>query len=795
MQVAAIAVITAIGSGVYVGLSSSSQWRRTSYDASYEALASHDVLATTAEGTFAEQGRLLAALDAMVDPDRVAMAEERLQMPTQVDAREVAGKTLLVPGRIVGVDGSGGGPHVDRLEMVGGRALQETDIGTGRVILDSHFAEHHDLPDRGTIETGGGTVEYVGTGYSPEYFLVASGGVSFLAEAGFAVMFAPLEDAQRLTGADGLVNQVALVLADGADLQDTIEDFEAALATEAPELAVEVTALEDERLYRRLYDDIDGDQRLFNIFAMLILGGAAFAAFNLTGRIVEAQRREIGIGMALGLERAQLAARPLLVGLQVSLLGVLFGVGFGLLVGRLVADLNLDFVPLPVWNDTFQPWVFLRGAILAIALVFVATVMPVSRAVRVDPIEAIRVRPGRSAGGTSRISGRRRGLAGNSIRQLPFGNVMRSPRRTALSMLGIASAIAVLVALTGMMDSMNATIDMGEAEILGGEPERTTVTLDFFYPVDSPEVIGVGESAAVYTAEPQLVVGGELLDGAEEIEQLITFVDLSSEIWAPTAMEGTLDADGPGLVISEKAAEDLGVGPGDTVTLRHPQREGFGYSFVESELVVEAVHPNPYRFVSYLDLDDASLMGLEGIVNAVSVTPAAGYSQEDIKISLFGQSGVAAIEGVNEVADTIRDSLEELLGLLVIIQAFVLLMALLIAFNSTSISSDERRREHATMLAFGLPLRTVVGLVVTESFLIGAMGTALGILVGRALLSWIVKVLLPTSVPDLGIVVEVSASTYLTAAVLGVIAVSVAPLFTVPRLRRMDIPATLRVVE
>ena len=52
-----------------------------------------------------------------------------------------------------------------------------------------------------------------------------------------------------------------------------------------------------------LYDDIEGDQRLYDIFAVLILAGAAFAAFNLAGRIVEAQRREIGIGMALGVPR------------------------------------------------------------------------------------------------------------------------------------------------------------------------------------------------------------------------------------------------------------------------------------------------------------------------------------------------------------------------------------------------------------------------------------------------------------------------------------------------------------
>ena len=43
----------------------------------------------------------------------------------------------------------------------------------------------------------------------------------------------------------------------------------------------------------------------YAIFATLILAGAAFAAFNLTGRMVEAQRREIGVGTferAIGLD-------------------------------------------------------------------------------------------------------------------------------------------------------------------------------------------------------------------------------------------------------------------------------------------------------------------------------------------------------------------------------------------------------------------------------------------------------------------------------------------------------------
>jgi putative ABC transport system permease protein len=49
--------------------------------------------------------------------------------------------------------------------------------------------------------------------------------------------------------------------------------------------------------------------------------------------------------------------------------------------------------------------------------------------------------------------------------------------------------------------------------------------------------------------------------------------------------------------------------------------------------------------------------------------------------------------------------------------------------------------------------------------------------------------------PDIGMDVAISAGTVLLAVVLGVVAVALGPLFTVRRLRRMDIPGTLRVVE
>ncbi len=793
----AIAFIIAIGSGVYAGLSSMTEWRRASYDASYEALNTHDLLVTTADGTFVPEGALRSALDSVDDPDRVEVAEERLVLPTQVDASALADDVLLVPGRLVGVQVDGDGPMVDSLEVEAGRGLSGTDDGTGAVVLDSHFADHHGLPDTGEIELSSGVVEYVGTGYSPEYFVIAGEQGSFLAQAGFAVMFAPLATAQELLGAEGQVNQLAVRLTDGVDAQAARDELEAVLAEVVPDAATEVAWIEEDRIYRQFYDDIDGDQKVFSVFAVLILAGAAFAAFNLTGRIVEAQRREIGVGMAIGLPRTQIAIRPVLVGIEVALIGVVAGVGVGLLIAGLMSDLNLAFVPLPVWIDDFQVGPFLRGALLALGLVFVATVLPVWRAVRVDPVEAIHTRPGltKSGGFAPQLS--RVPLPGNSIQQFPFRNVVRQPRRTLLTVFGIAAAIAVAVALFGMIDSFLATIDRGEAEILGDSPERVIATLDFFYPTDAEEVDAIVGLDGVASAEPVLDVGGALIgqDG-EEIETFISVVDLESEQWRPTAASGSLSTDEPAVVIAQKAADDLGVEPGGTVTLRHPVREGTtGYTFVESEVPVAAVHANPYRFMTYMDLRHADLMGLDGIVNAVSVVPEADTTAGDLKQSLFGRPGVAAVEGVSEVAGGLRDALEDFLGFLYVIQVFVLLMALLIAFNSTSISSDERRREHATMFAFGLPTRSVMAMTVLESFMVGVAATALGILVGRGIIGWMVNVLLPDTNPDLGIVVDVSAGTYLTAAVLGIVAVSIAPLLTARRLRRMDIPSTLRIVE
>ena len=66
---------------------------------------------------------------------------------------------------------------------------------------------------------------------------------------------------------------------------------------------------------------------------------------------------------------------------------------------------------------------------------------------------------------------------------------------------------------------------------------------------------------------------------------------------------------------------------------------------------------------------------------------------------------------------------------------------------------------------------------------------------GLALTGWVVRGVVPDTFPDLGMIVSLSAGSLAAATVLGTAAVALAPLFTTRRLRRMDVPSALRVVE
>ena len=470
----------AIGTGLYAGLGGMREWRESSNDLSFARLAYHDLRVDLSEGSYVRAGRLERALSALREQGIVRIAEERMIVPTQVDASR-AGRTVLVPGQIVGIAHRYRGS--DRLWAGPGRTLRPRDARTDVTVLDLAFARHYGLPASGTVR-----IPRLGERPLCRPRPVAAVLPRVAAPASSAARRRSRSCTRRCAPRSGRPDAPAASTSclcgslPGADVDAGERQVRAALAQALPGVGTTVTRGTEERAYRVLYDDARSDQRILNVFAFLVLGGAAFAAFNLISRVVESERREIGVGMALGVPPRALALRPLLMGAQIALLGTALGIAIGVGFAGWLTGVFEDQLPLPAYAAAFRTEVFLVGAALGFLLPLAATAYPVWRGVRVAPIEAIRVGFRAAKGGGFAPLLKRIRLPGLE----PRADAAAQPRPRASphhhddARPGCGDRHSRRPC-RGMFDSFRGTVDGIEEEALHESPARLDVLLNGFH--------------------------------------------------------------------------------------------------------------------------------------------------------------------------------------------------------------------------------------------------------------------------------------------------------------------------
>ena len=109
-----------------------------------------------------------------------------------------------------------------------------------------------------------------------------------------------------------------------------------------------------------------------------VTGIFGLAAYSVTKRL-----RELGIRMALGAQRTNLMRLVVRQGLVLALVGAVIGVGASMAATRLMASMLYGVRP----ND---PGTFATVLVLLLLVAFAACVIPARRAMRIDPMVALR---------------------------------------------------------------------------------------------------------------------------------------------------------------------------------------------------------------------------------------------------------------------------------------------------------------------------------------------------------------------------------------------------------------------
>jgi predicted permease len=122
---------------------------------------------------------------------------------------------------------------------------------------------------------------------------------------------------------------------------------------------------------------------LLGIFAGVALLLAAIGTYGVLSYLVTERQREIGIRVALGASSGGIVRLVLRQGLSIAVLGVLFGIVGALALARVTRSLLFGVSPT-------DPFTYAAVGVVIIAVALLACMVPARRAMRVDPLVAIR---------------------------------------------------------------------------------------------------------------------------------------------------------------------------------------------------------------------------------------------------------------------------------------------------------------------------------------------------------------------------------------------------------------------
>ena len=122
---------------------------------------------------------------------------------------------------------------------------------------------------------------------------------------------------------------------------------------------------------------------LFGMFAVAALVMAAIGVYGVAAYAIAQRTKEIGIRVALGADRAEVSRLVLSQSLWSTVSGIGVGIAIAAMATRLVASMVYGVVPL-------DPVTFAGTAVVLIGIALGATYMPLRRAVRIDPLVALR---------------------------------------------------------------------------------------------------------------------------------------------------------------------------------------------------------------------------------------------------------------------------------------------------------------------------------------------------------------------------------------------------------------------
>lgn len=546
--------------------------------------------------------------------------------------------------------------------------------------------------------------------------------------------------------------------------------------------ALYVTTLEDNYGVNAFSQDADRINNIAKVFPIMFFIVAALVCLTTMTRMIDEQRTKIGTLSALGYGRGAIAAQYLAYSGIAAVIGGIVGIAIGNTV-----------IPLVIFN-TYKilyslPKIVLTVDVFKAGLAFTAAFLLTAAATLWAALDSLRSSAAQLMRPAAPKSGKKVILEhiGFLWRRMSFTskvtcrNILRYKKRFFMTVFGIAGCCALLLTGFGLKDSISGMIPKQYEDIQNfdltvylardSESVRRSIADNsddcIFVQSTSSTAMSGSESLECYVFVPE--------DGAKLTEYIDFHNRKSGE---------RIDFPGDGeAVIAEKLSMRLGIGAGDKIAVSRGEGD-----YVE--LTVGAVTENYiYNYVymspkTYETVFEKAPQYNEAYVK--SSDPAAAGA------AISENEDAASVMNSKEMMDSFSDVFDSLNGVVWLLIVSACLLNFVVLYNLTNINIGERVREIATIKVLGFYPHETDAYIYRENIVLTAVGTALGLLLGIYLHSFVITA---AEIDMIMFTRDISVQSYILSAVLTFVFAALVNIFMHFRLTGISMTESLKSIE
>jgi putative ABC transport system permease protein len=675
----------------------------------------------------------------------------------------------------------------------GGLLLNDIFLQSGRMpssrnpdeaMATAAFVEAHEIRigDRiGAIINGRKrSLTLVGVAQSPEFLYTIPPGALMPDNLHFGILWlghSALASAYDLSGA---FNDVSLTVQRGASVDDVIARVDELLA---PYGGIGAYARRDQVSDFFLQGEIDELKLMSRNIPAIFLAVAAFLLNIVISRLIATEREQIGLLKAVGYSSAAVGMHYLKLVFVVVLAATAIGASAGIYLAGAVTDIYGAFFDFPILLKQIHGSVLSGAVAVGVVAGLLGGVTAVWRAVQLPPAEAMRP-PAPTSYRKGLFDRLRVAKLVGAPGRMVIRHLTRWPVRSALTTLGIAMAVALLVSALHWLDAIEELI-----EVQYEMQSRQDITVTFVEPLSIEALTSVAALSGVMAAEPFRAVPTALRAGHRERREAIIGLPAQTDlnrVLASNLRPTILPKDG--LVLSSTLAAALAVGPGDIVSV-----EVLEARRTRADVRVAEVIESYIGAPAYMEIGALNALLKEG-----PRISGANLMVDDAQIdALYAEiKNTPAIAGTALLSEAVRSMRETIAQTINIMVTFFVGFASVIAFgvvyNSARISLSERARELASMRVLGFSRAEVSRVLLGEVATLTAIALPVGCAIGY-FISWALTLAVSNELFRMPMVVD--RSTYGYAIIFVVAASAVSGLIVRRRIDRFDLVAVLKTRE